>query len=160
MQDHAEIRAQGGGYGPPGGGYGPPAGGYPPPGAPGGYAPPGAPGGYAPPPGMPAGPPGGMPPAAGGGGGPADVQAYVNKWFTLSIVSIFCGCGLLGIINVVIANGAKQALAAGDSATALQKIKTARMLCIVGYVLVGLNILLGVLYAVLLAVGVINRGAL
>jgi hypothetical protein len=104
----------------------------------------------------------GMPPAPGGlpAGAPADLQAFVNKWFTLSIVSLFCGCGLFGIINIVIANGAKQALAAGDSATAYNKIKTARMLCMVGYGLLVLNVVLGILYGVLMAVGVINAGAL
>jgi uncharacterized protein len=153
QEQHAEVQAQGGGYGPPGGGYPPQGGGYGQPG--GGYPPPGGPpGGYAPPPGA-----GGMPQMPGGGG-PADLQAYVSKWFTLSIVSIFCGCGLFGIINVVIANGAKQALAAGDTVTALNKIKTARMLCIVGYALLGLNFVLGALYAILMVAGVINAGAL
>lgn len=89
-------------------------------------------------------PPGGTP-----GGAPADLQAHVNKWFMLSIVSIFCGCGLLGLINVFLANQAKQALAAGDATTAAAKIKTARMLCIVGYVLLVLGFLGGVASAVL-----------
>src|SRR5687768_18534433 len=66
MGIQADIRVQGGGWGPPGGpppgGYGPP-GGYPP----GGYGPPGGPGGFAP------APPGGggfVPP---GGGGPKPI---------------------------------------------------------------------------------------
>ena len=91
--------------------------------------------------------------AGGGGGGPPDLQAYVQKWFILSIVSIFCGCGLLGLINVFLANNAKQALAAGDATTAMQKIKTARMLCIVGYVVLGLAILVNGTLAVLSATG-------
>lgn len=143
------IHAQGGGYGPPPGGYGGP------PGMPGG----GMPGGYGgPPQGMPGGPmapPGGAPmapPGGGMGGGPPDLQAHVNKWFNLSILSIFCGCGLLGLINVYMAHQAKQALAAGDVNTAQDKIKLARTLCIVGYVLVALNVVLGIIYGIFMAV--------
>jgi hypothetical protein len=133
MDELTTIWAQGGGYGPPPGGYGPP---------PGGYAPPaGPPGGYGPPP-QQFGPPGGMPAAPGGGPVPPDLQAHVQKWFTLSIVSIFCGCGLLGIINVLMANQAKEALARGDVATAQDKIKTARLLCILGYVSLALQLVL------------------
>jgi hypothetical protein len=148
MDPMSGIRAQGGGYGPPPGGYGPP-GGMPPGGMPGGYGgppagmPPGAPMG--PPGGGPMAPPGGMP----GGGGPPDLQAHVNKWFNLSILSIFCGCGLLGLINVYMAHQAKQALAQGDVNTAQDKIKLARTLCIVGYVFVGLYIVLGVVGGIL-----------
>ena len=148
IQPDTSIQAQGGGYGPPPGGYGPPGG------QPGGYgAPPGPPMG-APPGGMPMGPPPGMggPPA----GAPPDLQAYISKWFTLSIVSIFCGCGLLGLINVFMANQAKEALARGDTTTAMDKIKTARMLCIVGYVLLGLNV---VGFAVWMILGVVMAAA-
>lgn len=145
MEQHGEIRAQGGGYGPPPGGYGPPGGGY---GAPGGM--PGAPPGAMPPGGAPMGPPGGgFPPGPGGGGAPPDLQAHVNKWFNLSILSIFCGCGLLGLINVYMAHQAKEALKTGDVNGAQDKIKTARMLCIVGYVLFGLNVLAGIAYTIL-----------
>ncbi len=116
---------------------------------PGGYGPPGGMGGppapMGPPGGAPMAPPGGMP----GGGGPPDLQAHVNKWFNLSILSIFCGCGLLGLINVYMANQAKQALAQGDVNTAQDKIKLARTLCIVGYVLVGLGVVLGIVGAIL-----------
>jgi Interferon-induced transmembrane protein len=151
MEQQTGIQAQGGGYGPPPGGYGPPGG------APGGYGQPpgmpGAPGGVPmgpPPGGAPMAPPGGMP--GMGGGAPQDLQAHVNKWFTLSIVSIFCGCGLLGLINVYLANEAKKALAAGDATTAADKIKTARMLCIVGYVIFALYVLGGIAYGVMMAV--------
>lgn len=152
MEQQTGIQAQGGGYGPPPGGYGPPGG------APGGYgAPPGMPGApMGPPGGAPMAPPGGgMPPGMGmpgGGGAPPDLEAHVKKWFTLSIVSIFCGCGLLGLINVWMAMQAKDALAKGDTATAAEKIKTARMLCIVGYVLMGLNVVLGIVYGIFMAV--------
>jgi hypothetical protein len=105
-----------------------------------------------PPGGAPMAPPGGgMPPGMGGGANP-DLEAHVKKWFTLSIVSIFCGCGLLGLINVWMAMQAKDALAKGDLATAADKIKLARTLCIVGYVLLGLNVVLGIVYGIIMAV--------
>lgn len=150
IEQQTGIQAQGGGYGPPPGGYGPPGG------APGGYgAPPGMPGApMGPPGGMPMAPPGGgMPPGMGGGGGaPPDLEAHVKKWFTLSIVSIFCGCGMLGLINVWMAMQAKDALAKGDAATAADKIKLARTLCIVGYVIFGLYVLGGIAYGIMMAV--------
>jgi hypothetical protein len=95
------------------------------------------------------GPPGGPP--MGGGANP-DLEKEVSKWFTLSIVSIFCGCGILGLINVYMAHLAKQALAQGDLNTAREKIKTARMLCIVGYVILGLYVLGGIAYALMMFV--------
>ena len=139
------IQAQGGGYGPPPGGYGGP--GMPGGQMPGGYG--GPPAGMGAPPGAPMAPPGGAP-MGGMGGGPPDLQAHVNKWFNLSILSIFCGCGLLGLINVYMAHQAKQALQTGDVNTAQDKIKLARTLCIVGYVLFGLNVLLGIAYGVMI----------
>lgn len=145
------VHAQGGGYGPPPGGYGAP--GAPP----GGYgAPPGMPGPggpMGPPGGAPMAPPGGgMPPGMGGGGAPPDLQAHVNKWFNLSLLSIICGCGLLGLINVYFAHQAKEALGRGDSMTAQEKIKVARMLCMVGYVVFALYLLGGVAYGIMMAV--------
>ena len=116
---------------------------------PGGYGPPGGMGGppapMGPPGGAPMAPPGGMP----GGGGPPDLQAYIGKWFNLSILSIFCGCGLLGLINVYMANQAKQALAQGDVNTAQDKIKLARTLCIVGYVIMALLVVLSIVALIL-----------
>jgi hypothetical protein len=94
-------------------------------------------------------PGGGMPPGMGGGGAPPDLQAHVNKWFNLSI---FCGCGLLGLINVYFAYQAKEALAKGDAMSAQDKIKTARMLCMVGYVIFGLYVLGGIAYGIMMAV--------
>ena len=149
MEQQTGIQAQGGGYGPPPGGYGPPGG------APGGYgAPPGGmPGApMGPPGGAPMAPPGGGMPPGMGGGAPPDLQAHVNKWFNLSILSIFCGCGLLGLINVYFAHQAKEALKTGDSNSAQEKIKTARLLCIVGYVIFGLYVLGGIAYGIMMAV--------
>ena len=59
----------------------------------------------------------------------------------MSILSIFCGCGLFGLINLYMANQAKQFLQQGDLHQAQEKIKVARMLCIVGYVLFALNLI-------------------
>jgi hypothetical protein len=107
----------------------------------------GAPGGYGPPPGAPGGmpmaPPGGgmMPGGAPAGGGSEELKKKIDKWFILSIVSIFCGCGLLGLINVFFAHNAKQAFQQGDTATAEQKINTAKLLCMVGYVIMVLYVL-------------------
>jgi len=96
-------------------------------------------------------PGGGMPPGMGGGA-PPDLQAHVNKWFNLSLLSIICGCGILGLINVYFAHQAKQSLQAGNVQDAQDKIKTARLLCIVGYVLFGLNVLAGIAYGIMMAV--------
>jgi len=63
----------------------------------------------------------------------------------MSIVSLFCGCGIFGIINIIMASGAKSALAAGDFATASSKIGTAKTLCIVGYVMLPIVIALNVM---------------
>ena len=83
------------------------------------------------------------------GGAPPDLQAHVNKWFNLSILSLFCGCGIpWGFVNIYFAHQAKQALQQGDINTAQEKIKTARLLCIVGYFLFVLYVLLGIAYTV------------
>jgi hypothetical protein len=106
-----------------------------------------------PPGGAPMAPPGGGPMMGGPpGGAPPDLQAHVNKWFNLSILSIFCGCGLLGLINVYFAHQAKQALQQGDVNGAQDKIKTARMLCIVGYVFFGLYFLSTIAYVIFMFV--------
>ena len=106
--------------GPPGGAWGQPPQGY------------GPPMGY----GAPMGP---------GMAAPPELQSKVNTWFILSIVSIFCGCGLFGIINVIYASGAKSALATGNFAVAESKINTAKTLCIIGYVMLPVVIALNVL---------------
>lgn len=122
------VQAQGGWGPPPGGGYGPPGG-----------APPGGFGG----------PPGGgfgAPPGGGFGGGPGgppppELQGQLNTWFILSIVSIFFGCCLGGIIATVMMNGAKQAFAAGNYMEAQSKLGTAKIIVIIGFVLGALGLL-------------------
>jgi predicted membrane protein len=74
-------------------------------------------------------------------GVPPDLQKKVDLWFILSIVSIFCGCGILGIIPILLANGAKDALRQGDLAKAEKDIGTAKLLCILGYSLIGLVVI-------------------
>ena len=59
---------------------------------------------------------------------------------------------MLGLINVWMAMQAKDALAKGDAATAADKIKLARTLCIVGYVIFGLYVLGGIAYGIMMAV--------
>ncbi len=151
----------GGGYGPPpgGGGYGPPPGGGgfgAPPGGGGFGAPPGGPppgGGWGAPP--PGGSPYGAPPPGGGfgappGGGfgmgpggppPPDLEGQLNTWFILSIVGIFFGCCLGGIIATIMTHGAKQAFAAGNYMEAQSKLGTAKIILIIGFALGGLGIL-------------------
>ncbi len=144
----------GGGFGgaPPGGGYGaPPGGGYggPPPDG-GGFG--GPPGGFG---GAPAGF-GGPPPGGFGGGGfgpggppPPDLQAQLNTWFIVSIVSIFFGCCIGGIIATVMANGAKDAFAAGDYMGAQSKLGTVKIIVIISFVFGGLSLLANIISAVL-----------
>jgi hypothetical protein len=167
--DQAMIHAAGGGGfgGPPPGGYGPPQGGFgappqggdfgAPPGGfgapPGGYgAPPGgygAPGGFGAPPQGPYGAPGPYgPPGGPYGAPPAELQAKVDRWFILSIVSIFCGCGVLGIVPILISNNAKEALRNGNFAKAESDIGTAKLLCILGYVAAGLALVFYLIYFV------------
>lgn len=148
----------GGGYGPPGGappgGFGgPPGGGYgaPPGGGGGGFGGPPAGGFGGPPGGAPFGapPPGGgfgAPPGGGFGGGPGgppppELQSQLNTWFILSIISIFFGCCLGGIIATVLTHGAKQAFAAGNYMEAQSKLGTAKIVVIIGFVLGALGLI-------------------
>ena len=152
------IHAQGGAYGPPPGGYGQPPGGAPPAGAPYGGPPGGAPMG--PPGGAPMGPPGGAPMAPPGGGAPpgmpgggGDLEKTVGKWFILSILSLFCGCGLLGLVPIYMTHTAKQALAQGDVATVEKNLKIAKICVILGWVFV-------VLYVVFVMIWLLFAGGL
>ena len=136
----------GGGYGgPPGGGYGPPPGGFG--GPPGGFG--GPPGGFGGPSGVPGGfggPPG--PYGAGPGGPPPpDLEGQLNTWFILSIVGIFFGCCLTGIIATVMTHGAKQQFAMGNYLEAQSKLGTAKTILIIGFVLGALGILLRIIAA-------------
>ena len=96
-------------------------------------------------------------PYGGGGAAPPDLAKKVGLWSILAIVSLFCGCGLLGIIPIVISLNAKKAMAAGDLAKAEKDISTVRLLCILGYVGVGLYIVLWVLMMVMGGMGRMMR---
>lgn len=83
---------------------------------------------------------------------PDDVQKEVNKWSTMAIVTLFFGCGLLGIIPIMMANGAKDALRRGDVAGAKSKIGTVKILCILGFVNVALWIVLTIIYVIVMVI--------
>ncbi len=85
---------------------------------------------------------------------PPDLAKKVNLWATMAIVSIFCGCGLLGIINIIISGNAKKALAAGDFAKAEKDTNTVKLLCILGYVGVGLAL---VFFVISMAMGMLGN---
>ena len=68
----------------------------------------------------------------------AELQSKVDRWFMLSIASLFLGCGILGIIPIMKANSAKDAMHRQDYARAAGDIGTAKLLCILGFVAFGL----------------------
>lgn len=136
MENTNAHMAGGGAGAPQGWGSPPPAGGY-------GSAPPGGQWGQPPQPGpIPQGGWGGPQPGGYGppqpAGGAGDLQQKVDRWFVLSIASLFLGCGILGIIPILKASSAKDALHRGDYGKAEADIGTAKLLCILGYVAFGL----------------------
>jgi predicted small lipoprotein YifL len=62
------------------------------------------------------------------------MKKAVDKWFLLSILSIFCGCGLLGLVPVYMTHTAKAAVQAGDMATVEKNLKIAKICVILGWV--------------------------
>lgn len=91
-------------------------------------------------------------PGPGPGAVDPDLQKKVDLWFMLSIVSLFCGCGLLGLIPIFMSNAAKEAIQRGDYALAQDKIGTAKLLVILGFsgaALIGL-----IYFVIFLVVGV------
>lgn len=173
FEDAGLRHAQGGG---PPGGF-PPPGGHPPPGAPPGHPPPGGyppgppPGGYPPPGGFAPGyhpgapglaPYGGYPGAPGFAPSEAEIgelRRRAEKWFVLSIVSIFCGCGLLGVVNIVLASNAKTSIERGDIADAQSKLQVVKILCSIGFVVAGLVLVLYLLYFVLVGAAIFASAA-
>ena len=132
----------GGGYGGPpgGGGYGGPPGG-------GGYGGPPGGGGY-PPPGGFGGPPAygafGVPGANIPGAAPPDLQTKLIIWLVLSILSFFCGCGILGVVPIIFAILAMSANSSGDYAQAESRIRVAKICVCIGYVVLAIAIVLNV----------------
>lgn len=134
----------GGGYGgPPGGGgyWGPPGGGYGPPGG-GGYPPPG--GGFGGPPAYGAF---GVPGAPIPGAAPPDLGTKLAIWSILSFLSIFCGCGLFGVVPIIFAILAMVANSSGNYAEAESRIRIAKIFVCIGYVLFAVVIALNVVMA-------------
>jgi hypothetical protein len=75
------------------------------------------------------------------------------------VVSIFCGCGLFGVINVVLASNAKTSIERGDVADAESKLQVVKILCSIGFVLSGLVLLLYVLYFALVGAALFATAA-
>ena len=85
-----------------------------------------------------------------------DLRRLADRWMIFAIASVFCGCGLPGIINIVLVSQAKGALEQGDFAGARSKLGTVKLLCITGWCLLAATLLFmvvvyGGLFAALLA---------
>lgn len=81
-----------------------------------------------------------------------ELRRRADRWMLLAILSVFCGCGLPGIINVVLASQAKSAIDQGDLAGANSKIGTVKLLCLLGWGAMALSLLiLVVVYGGLIA---------
>lgn len=63
-----------------------------------------------------------------------DIKKQAQTWLILSIVTFFCGCGLLAAAPAFFAWKAKQAAEAGDVQEFQSKIKIAKILTILGFV--------------------------
>lgn len=85
-----------------------------------------------------------------------ELQKRADKWFALSIFSIFCGCWILGVVALILTSGAKTAIAQGHFADAENKIQTAKILCIIGWSLFGLLVLFYIVYAVLIGAAILG----
>jgi len=87
-----------------------------------------------------------------------ELRRRADRWMLLAILSVFCGCGLPGIINIVLASQAKSAIDQGDFAGANSKIGTVKLLCLLGWGAMALSLLIvvvvyGGLIAAMLAGG-------
>lgn len=81
-----------------------------------------------------------------------ELRRRADRWMLLAILSVFCGCGLPGIINVVLASQAKSAIDQGDLAGASSKLGLVKALCLLGWGMLALTLLfLVVVYGGLLA---------
>ena len=81
-----------------------------------------------------------------------ELRRRADRWMLLAILSVFCGCGLPGIINIVLASQAKSAIDQGDLAGANSKIGTVKLLCLLGWGAMALSLLiLFVVYGSLIA---------
>jgi hypothetical protein len=81
-----------------------------------------------------------------------ELRRRADRWMLLAILSVFCGCGLPGIINIVLASQAKSAIDQGDLSGATSKIGTVKLLCLLGWGAMALSLLIMVVvYGGLLA---------
>ena len=85
-----------------------------------------------------------------------DLRRLADRWMIFAIASVFCGCGLPGIINIVLVSQAKGAIDQGDFAGARSKLGTVKLLCITGWCLLAATLLFmivvyGGLFAAMLA---------
>jgi hypothetical protein len=85
-----------------------------------------------------------------------DLRRLADRWMIFAIASVFCGCGLPGIINIVLVSQAKGAIEQGDFAGARSKLGTVKLLCITGWCLVAATLVFmvvvyGGLFAAMLA---------
>lgn len=71
-----------------------------------------------------------------------ELRRRADRWMLLAILSVFCGCGLPGIINIVLASQAKSAIDQGDLAGASSKIGTVKVLCLLGWGAMGVSLLI------------------
>lgn len=71
-----------------------------------------------------------------------ELRRRADRWMLLAILSVFCGCGLPGIINIVLASQAKSAIDQGDLSGATSKIGTVKLLCMLGWGAMALSILI------------------
>ena len=84
-------------------------------------------------------------PAYGASPEAIELRRLADRWMILAIGSIFCGCGLPGIINVVLASQAKGAIDQGDYVSARSKLGTVKLLCILGWSLLAATLLFMIL---------------
>jgi hypothetical protein len=65
---------------------------------------------------------------------PEELKRSVGLWRVLSFLSIVLGLGLLGLVPIVWATRANDALRQGEHADAQKHLRVAQVLCVLGYV--------------------------
>lgn len=70
-----------------------------------------------------------------------ELRRLADRWMILAIVSVFCGCGLPGIINIVLVSQAKSALEQNDLEAARSKLGIVKILCIMGWAILAATLL-------------------
>lgn len=88
-----------------------------------------------------------MPGAEIPGAAPPDLKNKLIIWSILSFLSIFCGCGLFGVVPIIFAILALVANSSNNYAEAESRIGTAKVFVLIGYVLLVIMIALNVVMA-------------